>query len=405
MHIAYVHYLIEEDTGRHHAAQFAEAARSLGHRVDVHAMNFASSAPAGASRRAVLRSLLKGRLSYWLHEPKEILWNPLYVRREIRLLQDARPEVLLVRDHLLTASCVSVARRLGIPLVLEFNAPAEESGLYLREYMHLPWVGRTLERYKVRRADALTVVSTTLKSLMVRNYKVNPERVTVVPNGADLSRFRPDAIPDPEVTWPAGAGPVIGFVGSFRTWHGTGMLAAMVREIARARPATCFLLVGDGPELAAVRAALGSLGPRVRFTGRVPHGRVPGLTAAFDIGVLPETLFYGSPLKVVEWMAAGRGIVAPGYAALADIVEDGAHALTFRPGDAGEFTRAVLRLVDDAGLRSRLGRAAALKASTSLSWADNARRVVGACHQAVLRRAGRDSTTSPGGSGRTAVQA
>jgi len=388
MRLAYLHYLVDDDTGRHHVRQFAAAVAGLGHSIDVRGMNLAPGGPgeaAGGAGRA--RAALKRRFGRFLHEPKELLWNLRYVRRETDLLEMLRPEVLLVRDHLLTASCVPVARRLDLPLVLELNSPADEAGIYLKEYWHLPRVARAIERYKLRHADAVTVVSSTLRKLLVESYGIPEERITVVPNGADLERFHPRVTPDAEVRFPPGTGPVIGFVGSFRRWHGTDLMIRMVREVGEARPSAGFLLVGDGPEATAVQEAVRPLGGRVVLTGRVPHARVPGLTAAFDIGVLPETLFYGSPLKVVEWMAAGRAVVAPGHAALGDLVEDGKEALLFRPGDGADLVRTVLRLVDDGALRGRIAAAAAQRAARSLSWTDNARRVLGACEAAREARA------------------
>jgi glycosyltransferase involved in cell wall biosynthesis len=232
--------------------------------------------------------------------------------------------------------------------------------------------------------------------MLVETYGLSPERITVVPNGADLERFHPAVRPDPEIRFPPGLAPVVGFVGSFRRWHGTDLMVRMVRAVGAARPAAGFLLVGDGPEAPAVREALRPLGARVVMTGTVPHARVPGLTAGFDIGVLPETLVYASPLKVVEWMAAGKSVVAPGYAALADLVEEGKEALLFRPGDADDLVRCVLRLVDDPALRARLAAAAAGRAAGRLSWRENARRVLAACETArALRAAPADRTHRP----------
>ena len=400
MRVAYLHYLVDDDTGRHHVRQFAAAAAALGHSVDVRGMNLVPGGgdPAFAARPAArLRAGLKRRFGRYLHEPKELLWNLRYVERETALLRELRPDVLLVRDHLMTASCVTVARRLDLPLVLELNSPADEGRLYLKEYLHFSRLARWIEGYKLRRADAVTVVSSTLARLLVDTYGVPEDRIAVVPNGADLERFHPGVRPDAEVRFPAGTGPILGFVGSFRRWHGTDLMVRMAREVGAARPAAGFLLVGDGPEAAAMQEAVRPLGGRAVMTGRVPHARVPGLTAAFDIGVLAETLFYASPLKVVEWMAAGRCIVAPGYAALGDLVEDGKEALLFRPGDAVDLVRVVLRLVDDPGLRARLAAAAAERAARALSWTENARRVLRACEGAMRARAAarRDSTHRP----------
>jgi len=134
-----------------------------------------------------------------------------------------------------------------------------------------------------------------------------------------------------------------------------------------------------------VRQAVHHIGPRVRMTGRVPHDAVPGLVAAFDIGVLPDTAFYCSPLKVVEWMAAGRAVVAPGYPSLGDLVTNGTDGLLFTPRDADALVGAVVALVDDPGRRHALGRAARVRAETRLTWRQNAERVLGACRDAVAR--------------------
>ena len=398
MRIAYLHYLVDDDTSRHHVRQFAAAAASLGHIIDVRGMNLAPEGNAGGDGDATarLRSALKQRFGRYLHEPKELLWNARYVGRETDLLRELRPDVLLVRDHLLTASCVPVARRLALPLVLELNSPADEGRLYLGEYLHFPRVARAIERYKLRRADAITAVSSTLKRLLVDTYGLPEGRITVVPNGADLERFHPGVRPDSGVRFPAGVAPIVGFVGSFRRWHGTDLMTRMAREVGAARPDVGFLFVGDGPEAAAVQEAIRPFGARAVMTGRVPHARVPGLTAAFDIGVLPETLFYASPLKVIEWMAAGRSVVAPGYPALDDIVENGKEALLFPPGDADALVRAVLRLIDDGALRARLAAAAAERAAKSLSWVENARRVLRACETArASRLPGGDTSHRP----------
>src|SRR5262249_29435161 len=128
--ILYLHYLYGEDTALAHVRQFAQAARELGHSVEVAAMNLAPPEPTNGAARPVqlrLREQLKGELGRYLHEVKELAWNARYYRRELALVRTVKPDVLLVRDHLFTAACVPVAWRSGVQLVLEVNSPAEES--------------------------------------------------------------------------------------------------------------------------------------------------------------------------------------------------------------------------------------------------------------------------------------
>ena len=381
MRIAYVHYLDSGDTALNHVRQFADAARTLGHEVEVHAMNLAP--PVGGREQPQgwmrARGALQRRLGRWLHEPKELAWNVRYVQKQAALLARAPADVLLVRDDVLNASCVPVARRLGLPLVLEVNAPAAELGLYRDDYWHVPWVGPRMEGWKLRRAQVVTVVSSALRDHLAAQHGLTPDRFVVVPNGADVQRFRPETPRDPAV--PAG-GPVVGFVGSFDRWHGTDLLARMMLEVGRLRPTVRFVLVGDGPGLPEVREAVAPLDGRVLLTGKVPHERVPGLVAAFDAGVAPDSGFYMSPLKVLEWMAAGTAVIAPAHGPLREVIDDGVHGLLFEPGSLDGLVASVLRVVDDAALRRSLGAAAAARARSSLTWEDNARRVLGACARA-----------------------
>ncbi len=387
MHVSYLHYLYGRDTALNHVRQFAEAARELGHRIDVHAMNLAPPPASGGGEVGLvgrLRQAVKRRFGRFLHDPKELLWNPRYMRKELALLSAERPDVLLVRNHDLGVSCVPVARRLGLPLVLEVNAPAEEARRYYREYLHLSWFQEWCSRYKSRRADAIVVVSQALADYLTERYDVDPERLSVVANGADVERFRPDTpaelVPDPDA-------PRVGFVGSFQQFHGLGLLAGMARAVAAARPRTRFLFVGGGAGAEELRRDL-ELGERAMFTGRVPHGRVPGLVASLDIGVIAEAAPYQCPLKLIELMAAGRAIAGPRYGPLEDLVEHGVEALLFEPRDQDALVARVLELIDDPELRRNLGRAAARRVRQSLTWEDNARRVLAACDRARRRHGG-----------------
>ncbi len=392
MKISYLHYLYGQDTALHHVRQFAAAARQLGHDVSVHAMNLAppptgpGNSPAGVNLKTWLRAALKHRFGRWLHDPKELWWNLEYIRRETRLLACEAPEVLLVRSQGLGISCVRVAKKLGLPLVLEINAPADETSTYLsHQYRHWTRLRKWAGRYKLQEADALFVVSGALKDYYVDRHALPPEKIFVVPNGADVDRFRPETLPDTEFPRDE-ARPRIGYVGSFQAWHALELLGQVIEEVGRERPQSRFLMVGSGEGVALLQERT-SLGPeRLVFTGRVDHERVPGLVASLDIGLLAEAAYYQCPLKVVEWMAAGKAIVAPGYPPLHELLEDGKEGLLFPPGDFAAMKNAVLRLIDDADLRERLGQAAAERAHSSLSWRDNARRVVEACSWAIAQK-------------------
>lgn len=382
MNLAYVEFVPPDGAARRHVEEFARAARDLGHQVDLYSMNKVAAGSAGypsRTRRPYLGIHLDKILRRYLHEPKELLFNLNYIREGTRLLRERRPEILLARDYFLDASYLAVARRLNIPLVIELNAPAIESRLYYQQYAHLPWVPEWFEKRKLLAADAVIVVSSALRDYLLRSYPVDSNKVFVNPNGADPSTFHPSVPTDLHLARELSQGPVVGFIGSFQRWRGSDLLAQLIRELGSLRPDVRFLLVGDGPDLKALLDSTGDYRDRIISTGWVDRHRIPGLVAGLDIAVLPESNFYSSPLKIVEWMAAGKAIVAPNYAAIRDLVTPGEDCLLFEPGDAASMLDAVVRLIDSPELAGKLGETARNHQVSRHTWRHNAERVLSIC--------------------------
>ncbi|OYW09846.1 MAG: hypothetical protein B7Z53_02130 [Rhodospirillales bacterium 12-71-4] len=171
---------------------------------------------------------------------------------------------------------------------------------------------------------------------------------------------------------------VLGFVGFVRDWHG---LDKALHGIAAWRGATplSLVVVGDGPARPGLEQLARDLGiaERVHFTGLAARQDVPRLVAGFDIALQPAAVPYASPLKVFEYMAAARAIVAPDQPNLREVLDQGETALLFDPADPAGFWAAVARLAQDGALRARLGTAARAEVlRRDLTWAGNARRVV-----------------------------
>jgi len=114
----------------------------------------------------------------------------------------------------------------------------------------------------------------------------------------------------------------------------------------------------------------------VTFTGLVQRDRVPGLVAAFDVALQPAVVEYASPLKLFEYLALGRAVLAPRLPNLMEILEDGTNALLFDPDKPGDMETVLARLCDDPELRRRLGGAARdCIESRGFTWRANAERI------------------------------
>jgi glycosyltransferase involved in cell wall biosynthesis len=192
---------------------------------------------------------------------------------------------------------------------------------------------------------------------------IPPEKVLVAADAADPEddmRQLTSGGPAPAATR-SGASFVCLYAGSLSSMKGMGTLLAAARRL----PEIDFLIVGGipAPDLASHRIAAGQ---NVRFTGAVPPSAVPALLRTADVLVLPHGAAsasrYLSPLKLFEYLAAGRAIVASDLPALREVLLDGQNAVLVPPDDAGALAAAIGALRSSPELRARLGRAAAATA-------------------------------------------
>jgi glycosyltransferase involved in cell wall biosynthesis len=292
----------------------------------------------------------------------------------VRKFDSAGIETVLERYSLQGGAALEAARALGLPFTLEVNAPLVEEAARFRGLQDVE-MWRERELRLLAEADRVVVVST---ALLVHALAAGarPAAVTVVPNGVQLELFRRGGGESMRNELGIDAAIVIGFAGSLKPWHGVGRLL----EAFASLPSSCRLLVvGEGPErntLEAQARRLG-LGARAIFTGAVLHAQIPAYLDAMDVGAAPfEPMagFYFSPLKVVEYLAAGLPVVASRQGDLPLLVGDA--GILYEPGGQDALTDALRRLAGDAELRSRLGRNAVARAAT-LDWDSVAARVEG----------------------------
>jgi len=368
MRILYSHRIRSRDGQGVHLDAMVGALRAAGHEVRVVGPPGFETAGLGDDSPALAR--LRRLLPRWIAELAELAYTLPSTWRLAWAAAAFKPDVIYERANLYHLAGLLVARARRVPLLLEVNAPlAEERGRF--GGLGLPWLAGGLERMVWRGASiALPVTSVLAQHLL--DAGVPPRRIQVVPNGIDLADFPPSP------PTPAEGALTLGFIGFIRDWHG---LEAVLRGIATWRGAVPLrlLLVGEGPARAGLERLSEELGiaAQVEFHGLAMREAVPALIARFDIALQPSAVPYASPLKLFEYMAGARAIVAPDQPNLREVLRDTENALLFDPATPGAFWAAVQRLAADAGLRARLGAAArATILRRELTWQGNARRVV-----------------------------
>jgi glycosyltransferase involved in cell wall biosynthesis len=286
-----------------------------------------------------------------------------------------RAEFLYERYSLWSYAGMEFARRVGVPGLLEVNAPLIDEQLEHRGLVHLAECREVAHRV-FEAATHLLAVSEELAAWLDAQPGARG-KVSVLPNGVSPSRFVPNVAPA-QVRGLGGM--VIGFLGTLKPWHGLMTLLEAVAVVRQQRPDAQLLLVGDGPERARLAARAEELGisSAVHFAGAVKPSDVPSWLASMDVAVAPYPpmeSFYFSPLKVYEYLAAGRAIVASRIGQITSVVQDGVTGLLVEPGQVAPLSQALLRLSADAGLRQSLGCAGRSWVLQHRTWKASARKV------------------------------
>jgi len=297
-----------------------------------------------------------------------------------RLIAEERIELVIERYSLSCAATACAGRGWGVPLLLEVNAPLVHEAA---RYRGLSDIDSALarEREVFAAADAIQVISAPLADYV--HSRVPEARVLVLANGVDAERFA-NAVP--AVVPGVGDRVLVGFTGSMKPWHGVIDLLDAFALVVDLPQRPILLLVGAGPEQEAARrrAAEPDLVGRVLMTGVVAHDDVPSLTRALDIAVAPYAAsgdFYFSPLKILEYLAAGRPVIHPRIGDLASLVGDA--GLAYEPGDVVGLAARLTELIGDRQLRECLGERAALRGARR-GWAQVADELVGAVGRASV---------------------
>lgn len=373
LRILYHHRTAASDGMRVHIDEVIKALRDRGNLVEV--VGPAADGAGGKSKLEGFADFLRRFLPASVFELLELAYNISAYRQLTQAVQAFQPDVLYERYNLYLLAGLRLKRHYGLPMIMEINSPlAEERAAFGN--LKLRTLAERCETALWRGADAVLPVTQVLADIVAKKRKM-ASGIHVVPNGALLDTAI-DTVATQKLRAQFGLKPddvVMGFVGFVRAWHGVGWALDVLPSL----PAnTHLLVVGDGPGLPALETRAADLGitDRVHFAGRVPHRQIPAHIELFDIALQTAAVAYASPLKLFEYMAHGRAIIAPDQPNIREILDDGINAVLFEAESEPSFRSALTRLCTDEVLRQKVGRQARLTVEERpLTWANNAARI------------------------------
>jgi glycosyltransferase involved in cell wall biosynthesis len=317
---------------------------------------------------------------------EEAVWNE-QLERDLRLILHnlwlqgdpdgiiarERPDILYEVYALFGSGGIELGRRYGIPHILEVNAPLciEQAG-YVKFPLHR--TAQVLEDEIYRRSDAVVAVSDWLRDFIVERG-AKADDVHVIANGV-AERLFGDLGSGERVRRELGLEHerIVGFVGTYQPWHDVDGLLDAFADVSSANPDVRLLLVGDGPERRRAEERIAQLGldGSAILVGPVQHEQIPAYIAAMDIAVAPfkarEDHLYGSPMKLFEYMAAGKASICTAIEQTTDVIEHGRTGWLYAPGDRAALTEALTALLSHPERACAMGAAGREEIMAKYTW-------------------------------------
>ncbi|MGF1723865.1 glycosyltransferase family 4 protein [Photobacterium nomapromontoriensis] len=371
MKILYHHRVASRDGQYVHIEAIINALKAQGHEIIVVAPEISKQPEFGDNGGWVstLRRCLPGAIT----ELMEFGYSFYDFILLCRAIKKHRPDVIYERYNLFLPSGIWVKMLYDLPLILEVNSP-----LYQERHdytgIHFPMLARWSEYYTWRNADHVLPVSHVLAGY-IYDAGVNIEQVTIIPNGIDTGHFNPHQDTKRMVQFQDKI--VVGFVGFCREWHRLDAVMARIANLNN--PNIHLLIIGDGPVLDDLRATakLLHIEAQTHITGLIPRDQMPNWLAQIDIALQPAVTPWCSPLKLIEYLASGKAIVAPDAPNVKELISDNHNALLFKNGDMDSMLNTIERLIHNEALREQLQHAASETIhEKQLTWESNGLKII-----------------------------
>jgi len=273
------------------------------------------------------------------------------------------PDVVYMRHSLFNGGCF-LARLFKVPVVKEVNGiEVDEMRVKNQGNGALLWAVSQIERFTLPRGSQIIAVTSKLKEVLQRDYRVPENKIVVIPNGANIDLFKPMDTNQArkQIVLPQ-SGYLVVFVGGLVAWAGVDYLIKSIPYVVKECPATGFLIVGGGmmgQELVELARQVGVL-DKIIFAGRVPYQKVHLYLNAGDVCVAPFLANRNerigiSPLKICEYMACEKPVVASRVSGL-EILEDNNTGVLVEPESSSELAQAIVRLLQNRELRELMGK-------------------------------------------------
>jgi glycosyltransferase involved in cell wall biosynthesis len=347
-------------------------------------------------------ALLKGegnRYPYSIIEAKQ--FKKKWIGRDLRLILSNmnlywtcrkqfwfhRPHFIYERYGLYGWAGVVLAREFSIPRIVEINSYLAENQ---KKRLHFPRLAKSFENCIMEKAQAVCCLSNISRTILLERG-IEAEKILVTPDGVDFHKFNPDRDGN-QIRKRLGleGKTIVGYVGVLSEYRGAFTILKSAKEVLSQEKNFQFIVIGEGRALPEMENYLQehNLSDRFTLTGPVSHDDIPHYIATMDIALAPyghERRFYDSPMKIFEYMAMGKPMIATAQGQIKDIIRHGENGLLMEPDDSSGLAKAILELGSNKPLMKSIGLKARATVET-YTWEANARKVLDTYRALVNRK-------------------
>ncbi len=299
-------------------------------------------------------------------------------RSELQKKVDSfKPDLIYERAYYLQVSGVNIASRNKITHFLEVNAPyIDETFEFEQASSYYGKLALKNEELQLSLSSKVFVVSSALKDYFIKKYKNLPsDKIITTPNCVNLEKVKVNEATKKIVSdkYSLQNHSIIGFVGSIFPYHGVDVLIKAFNEVYKKNKSVKLMIVGDGLILEELKTLSKTLeaSNNIIFTGNVPYSEVFSYIDLMDVTVLATTEWYCSPIKLFEYGALGKAIVAPDTQSVRDVIEDGKDGILVKNNNSF-LSDALIKLIENRMAREEMGLSFKKKIENKYTWIKNA---------------------------------
>ncbi|WP_445666637.1 glycosyltransferase family 4 protein [Fodinibius sp. AD559] len=349
-----------------HVSKIIEGLRNKGHKVNLFSHNYnfdgvsnSNSGVNGFSFKNLFKNSVKKIVPRGIVRPFK---NYLKYRRNMRMLNGWENglkscDLIYERDGVYCFKSQKLAEKYDLPYIIECNGFFWEEQMFDGLAFKKLYKRRHVQKWKS--ADHLIAVSGEFKKKMV-GLGIDEGKVSVLHNGVEMDVYE---VPSKKITDLRNSfgfsenNVVIGFIGHILPWHRLDILVEGIAQLNKGGYPVKGLIVGGG-KLDKVFNEVDRLGLKenIVFTGAVPQNQVPVHIKAMDICTIPGSSSYNSPVKLFNYGAAGRPVLATNRSSITEIIDDGRNGLLFYKESQSSFNEQLEELLKDQVLRKELGK-------------------------------------------------